>query len=84
MTVDFIVSRYVIDLSGSYGSKNYTYFADKNSLTMFIVPLYSGLYYRNLSIYLYADPVGGQLSTSLTLRQNILYFSGTLIFIQKE
>ena len=78
MTVHFIVSRYVIDLFGSYGSKNYTYFADENSPTMFIVPLYSGLYYKNLSISLYADPVCSQSPNSLSLQQNILYFSGIL------
>ena len=82
MTVDFIVSKYVIDLSGIYGSKTYVYIADENSSTTFTVPLHSELYYQYLSISLYADTLCGQPSTSFRLQKNISLFSGNLIFIQ--
>ena len=74
MTVDFIVTKYVIDLSEIYGSKTYVYIADKNSSTMFTAPLHSEFYYQYLSISLYADTLCGQSSTSLRLQKIFLYF----------
>ena len=77
MIVDYVVSYYVIELSGSLGSKSYAYVADKYSPTTFTVPLYSGLYHPLLLITLYyTENICDPTSSSFQYEKTISYFSG--------